>query len=193
MALPRVSLVVAVVCGCSSAPPPAPHPAPTPPAEPVVTEPPRPAPDHAFEVMVQGFLDHYFQLEPVDATTAGEHRYDRNWPDFTPAGDTALRKLYDDTAKQLSAFSSGGLDEQNAIDAAILDDVLRYKKFELDTLKGRDGNPMTYTGTIGEGLDPLVNRNFATPELRIDSLRGRLEAIPAIVEAAKARLQHPAK
>jgi hypothetical protein len=163
MALPRVSLLVAVAYGCSSAPPPPPpHPAPVPPPTPVA-EPPRPSPDHAFEVMVQGFLDKYFQLEPVDATTAGEHRYDRNWPDFTPAGDAALHKLFDDTEKQLATFSSGGLGEQNAIDAAILDDVLRYKLFALDTLKARDGNPMTYTGAIGEGLDPLVNRNFATP------------------------------
>ncbi|HEY0478491.1 MAG TPA: DUF885 domain-containing protein, partial [Kofleriaceae bacterium] len=46
---------------------------------------------------------------------------------------------------------------------------------------------------ISGGLDPLVTREFGTPESRMTSLAGRLEGIPAIVAVAKQRLGHAAR
>jgi len=142
---------------------------------------------------VSSFLDRYFQLEPVAATIAGEHRYDRTWPDLSATGDKTKLAFLDDVAKMVASFKGQGLSEQHQVDLATLDDVVQYARFQITELKALDSNPAAYTGVMGEGLDPLVNRTFQTPELRIGSLRGRLDGIPAIVEAAKARLQHPAK
>jgi uncharacterized protein (DUF885 family) len=192
-AMPRWFTAVVVVFACSS--PPKPNPTPRiehVPATPLVAAPGSNV-NVAFEALVQEFLDRHFQLSPVDATTAGEHRYDGAWPDLSPDGDARYRAFADDIAKRLAAVPRGSLDPQHAIDAAILDDVLRYKRFALDQLKTADVDPMLYTNLIGEGLDPLVTRNFGTPETRLASLRARLDGIPVVVAAAKKRLAHPAK
>jgi uncharacterized protein (DUF885 family) len=185
---------------CSGSParapaaPPAAAPAPAP-AAPTAAAPAPAAPsrDQAFEAFAQQALDGYFRHAPDDATIQGEHRYDATWPDVSVEGEARYHKFLDDTRAALAQFTRDQLSQQNQIDAAILDDRLRYGVFALDELKVRDDNPLAYVGMIGDGLDPLVTREFGTLESRMTSLAGRLDGIPAIVAAAKQRLHHPAR
>ena len=159
-------------------------PPPPPPPPPVVSA------DAQLATFASWFIAQYLERAPVEATIAGEHRFDGTWPDLTPAGDTALR---DFIAQARAKLPHGALSQQNQIDAAIVDDQLRYLLFDLDQLKTRDRDPVFYTDLIGQGFDPLVNRSFGTPATRLASVIGRLDGIPAIVATAKQRLQHPAK
>jgi uncharacterized protein (DUF885 family) len=195
-----LSVAAAVAAACSS---PAPHPAapaepgaPTAPATPTTPTPaPAPSGDAAFEAFAARALDGYFRHSPEEATQAGEHRYDGTWTDVSTAGDAATHKFLEDTRAELARIPRDQLSEQNQIDAAILDDQLRFGLFALDQLKVRDSDPLSYVGMIGDGLDPLVSREFGTLESRMASLAGRLEGIPAIVAAAEQRLAsaHAAK
>lgn len=172
--------------------PPPPRPAP----REVFVPPPAPAaptPDQAFATVAHDFLEGYLRYEPVDATSAGDHRYDAMWPDVSTAGEATYRAFLVSTQASLAKVPQDKLDVQARIDAQILDDQLRGRVFSIDALKPRDHDPVYYTNLIGEGLDPLVSRTFGTKEARIASLLGRLDAIPALLTAAKARLQHPAK
>jgi len=200
MDLPRPDLrllgaaLAAATLACSSPPAhgpaapaePAPAPAPAAPA-------PGLTPDQAFEAFARDTLDGYFRRAPDEATQAGEHRYDFNWPDVSTQGEASLHKFLEDTRASLAAMPRGRLSEQNQIDAAILDDQLRFGLFALDQLKTRDTNPLAYVGLVGDGLDPLVTREFGTVESRMASLGSRLDGVPAIVAAAKHRLGHSAK
>jgi uncharacterized protein (DUF885 family) len=152
-----------------------------------------PSADDNFRTLSKQFLDGYLERWPVEATEAGEHRYDATWPDVSPAGDAQLRAFLENERAALGQISKDKLDEQNAIDAQIIEDQIGLGLYALDALKPRDVDPVYYTNLIGEGLDPLVNRNFGTPESRLASLRGRLDGIPALIAAAKQRLAHPAK
>jgi uncharacterized protein (DUF885 family) len=200
------SLVIAAL-GCSSTPHTASPPTEaTPPAEatpPTEATPPAPAAkgapsttvsaDQAFEAFAQRFLDGYLQRAPADATQIGDHRYDGTWPNLSAEGQASTRKWLEDTRTALAKLSRDGLSEQNQIDAAILDDRLRAGLFAIDELKVPEHDPVSYTNLIGEGLDPLVTRSFATQEQRMASLLGRLDGIPALIAVAKQRLGHPAK
>ena len=168
--------------------PPSPAPAPAPaPAPPPVSQ------DRAFAALSQQFLDEFLRFSPVDATSAGDHRHDATWPDVTADGEASYRAFLAKTQAQLALIPRDQLDEQNQIDWQILDDQLRYGMFAIDELEPRERDPVYYTNLIGEGLDPIVNRNYGTKDSRLASLLGRLDGIPAVVAAAKARLAHPAK
>jgi uncharacterized protein (DUF885 family) len=199
-----LSLALAA-CSSPAAPPPrAPEPAPTPvaptpapPQSPSQSPPPGPPLPPQAEIhltAVEGeFLASHFRRDPVDATIQGEHRYDGAWPDVTPAGDDGDRKLAQYTLGELALIPQAELSQQSQIDAQILGDQMRYALFALDQLRARETDPVYYTDLVGEGFDPLVNRNFGTPASRLASVIGRLDGIPAIVAAAKARLAHPPK
>ena len=193
-------VLATVVLACSSSPahgpaapaeaPATPSPPPAPPASAPVAD---QSPDRAFEAFAGRALDEYFRRAPDEATQAGEHRYDATWPDVSVQGEASLHKFFEDTRAQLAAMPRDRLSLQNQIDAAILDDQLRFGLFALDELKPRDSNPLAYVGLVGDGLDPLVTREFGTAESRMASLAGRLEGIPAIVAVAKQRLGHAAR
>ncbi len=165
-----------------------------------VVDVPRPVPvvvapsvDRAFATLSQQFLDGYLQRSPVDATSAGEHRYDGTWPDVSVNGEASYRDFLAKTHAALAQIPREGLNAQNQIDAQILEDQLQYGMYSIDELKPRETEPVYYTNLIGEGFDPLVTRQFGTPESRMASLLGRLDGIPALLAAARVRLAHPAK
>ena len=185
---------VLLLVACSSPPKPAPV-APEPPPPPVAKPAPMPprlvqTDDQKLVAYADQFLAEYLKLAPTDATIAGEHRWDATWPDLSPEGDKRVHEFFE---HELAGIPKGTLSQQNQIDATLLADAIRYGLFQLDELKARDHDPVLYTRIIGEGFDPLVNRTFGTPASRLAAVIGRLDALPAVVDAAKARLQHPSK
>lgn len=188
----RIALIGLVACSAPPAPKPVAPPAPPAPVATPVAPPPAPTQtdDQKFVAYADRFLADYLQLAPVDATGAGEHRWDAMWPDLTPAGDAKLHAFFE---RSLADIPHGTLSQQNQIDATILADTINYGLFRLDELKARDHDPMFYTRIIGEGFDPLVNRTFGTPASRLAAVIGRLGGLPAVIDAAKARLSHPSR
>jgi uncharacterized protein (DUF885 family) len=187
------SFVVAALA-CSSGPrAAAPPPASPPPASGAEPEPAAQTSDQVFDGFAQRFLDDFLKRQPTLATRVGDHRHDATWPDISAQGDASFRAWVEDTRAALAKLPREGLSEQNQIDAAILDDQLRYALFSLDELKARETDPVSYTTLISTGLDPLVTRSFGTKEQRMASLLGRLDGLPAIVAVARQRLARPAK
>jgi uncharacterized protein (DUF885 family) len=200
------ALVPAVAAlACSSTParapasPEAPAAAAEPAPEPVAKDPmakdPAASADRGFAAFAQRFLDEYPRRAPTFGTHAGDHRFDATWPDISPAGEARTHKFLEDTRAEIARIPRDQLSEQNRIDAAILDDRLRFGLFALDELKDYDTDPVAYISLVSSGLDPLVTREFGTLESRMTSLAGRLDGIPAIVAVAKQRLAaaHAAK
>ena len=134
------------------------------------------------------FLAAYLERDPVLATTVGEHRHDGRYPDVSVEGEAETHRFLEGALRELTAIPVARLSLQGRVDHAILENQLRSWLFELDELHERAWNPMAYTSMIGEGLDPLLTRSFAPAEARMKSVRGRLDAIPAIVAVAKKRL-----
>jgi uncharacterized protein (DUF885 family) len=147
--------------------------------------------DAAVKDLAERFLEGYLKLEPNRATDAGDHRHDARWPDMSEAGDQEFRRFIAVMRKDLDAIPEDGLSLQAKIDRSLMKSKLDYWLFALDELRTSTWDPLTYTGTIGDGIDPLVSREFAPVEERMKSLKGRLDGIPAIVAAAKTRLKNP--
>jgi hypothetical protein len=61
--------------------------------------------------------------------------------------------------------------------------------FGIDVLREYEWNPNSYN--VGGAINALISRDFAPLKDRLTSAIGRLEAIPAVVAAAKANLKNP--
>ena len=152
-----------------------------------------PTPDQAFAALSQRYLDGYFQRSPEDATINGDHRFDGRWSDSSVAGEAEYRSFLEDTLAQLSRIPHDALSTDNQVDAEILENQLRSGLFALTELRTAELEPVSYTQTIGAGLDPFITRTFGTQESRMASLVSRLEGVPALVAVAKQRLGRPAR
>jgi uncharacterized protein (DUF885 family) len=147
--------------------------------------------DARFAAFAARFLDAYLAMSPTRATEAGEHRHDARWPDMSAEGEAAERRFIVAQKKELAALPEADLGVQARVDRGVIENRLDYWLFSIDELREAETDPMTYTGLVGDGLDPLVTRDFAPIEERMKSLEARLSGVPGIVEAAKKRLGKP--
>jgi len=152
-------------------------------------KPAAPTTDERFTAFSAAFLEKYLELEPVRSTELGDHRHDGQWPDTSVEGEKAARGWVEAQLAALAALPDGELSLQNRVDKEIARTQLLYWLFALDELKTLDRDPLFYTGLIGDGLDPLVTREFAPVEERHKSLLARLKGVPKIVASARARLK----
>jgi uncharacterized protein (DUF885 family) len=177
LALPFL-LLVPLACGSatSSAPPAAVMP---------------PSPTTSFAPFTGRFLRAYLERFPTEATALGEHAYDARWPDLSEAGDASTLSFLAASRAELRSFAPASLTEDERVDASVLGNALDRMEFELREQKPAELVPRTYANVIGDGLDPLVTREFAPLEVRMKSLEGRLQGIPGVVAVAKQRLGRP--
>ena len=143
----------------------------------------------AFTDLVPRFLDEAFRLDPLLATNAGVHDHDGRWPDYTTAGiDDGLAWA---GRWRRTLMDLADLDADDAIDRDRLVLLLDAEAFAAELAEDA-WNPVVWVYRLGDGLFTLLSREFAPVGVRLASLAGRLEGIPAVVAAARERLGSPA-
>ncbi|MEP7038603.1 MAG: DUF885 domain-containing protein, partial [Acidobacteriota bacterium] len=145
--------------------------------------------DQQFEALANKYLAELLKMNPEWATNLGEHAYDNRLSDYSLTGVENSRKFNDAFYARLTKIPFDKLSKVNNIDAQIMRDNLQYNKFRLDVLREYEWNPMSYN--VGSAINDLIARNFAPLRERLTNVRGRLEAIPSVVAAAKANLKNP--
>src|SRR5437773_9705992 len=148
--------------------------------------------DDAFQKIAHEYIEQYLRANPEDATELGDHRFDGQLTDYSPAArakELATQKFFRD---ELNAMETEGfhLTGANTIDFRILKENIDYKIFQAEELKEPEWNPLVYMQSLANSVYLLVARDFAPPEKRIPNLRKRLEGIPAVIAQAKANLKH---
>ncbi len=141
-----------------------------------------------FAASRDAFFADFFRLYPVHATDAGNHEHDDRWPDLTDAGARERVAFLHDARRGLEELDEGTLTRDEAIDRRVLltqIDAMRFDEEELDDL---GWNAVVYTYLLGGGLFSLLSREFAPLPDRLRSAAGRMEALPATLEAARANL-----
>jgi uncharacterized protein (DUF885 family) len=145
---------------------------------------------HRFADFSAKLLRDYLATFPVEATALGDHTHDGEWDDWSAAGNASALRFVANARAELASFPAQELSEEEAVDASILANALDQARFEVEEMRDAERSPYAYTVLLGNGLDPLVTRDFAPLETRMKSLEGRLRGIPAVVAVAKKRLAH---
>ena len=147
------------------------------------------AADKDFEAVANAYVEDLLKANPETATLLGDHRFDAQLTDRSAAAIAAQAKMSRDYLAKLSAIDPKSLGRTNAIDYEILKSNLERAIFEAEELKEHEWNPIFYN--MGGAIYSLVARDFAPLDQRLASVKGRLEAIPSVIAAAKANLKNP--
>jgi uncharacterized protein (DUF885 family) len=141
-----------------------------------------------FGTAIDGFLAEFFRLHPVHATAAGMHEHDAGWPDLGAAGRQARLAFVDRWEAELRAFPDADLTVDQRVDRDLLLMELDGIRFAETELRQEAWDPLEWVYILGGGIFPLLAREFAPLADRLASVAGRLEGIPAVVEAAREEL-----
>jgi hypothetical protein len=85
-------------------------------------------------------------------------------------------------------FPRERLSRENQIDAAVLDNQLRYSVWSVEKYRDWSWDPLIYTGIAGDALYSLLARDYAPLPQRLRAVTLRLEALPRLFEQTRASL-----
>jgi uncharacterized protein (DUF885 family) len=139
-----------------------------------------------FPTRIEAFLDEFFRLHPTFATTIGEHAYDDRWPDLSAAGRAARLAFGERWLAEFEAME--GLTADELIDRDLLVGELEAARFDDTEVREDAWNPLDWVYLLGDGLFTLSAREFAPLADRLASTAGRLETMPAVLDAARETL-----
>jgi len=147
------------------------------------------AADTRYEHVANGFIETLLATHPETASALGDHRYDGRTTDYSAHGEAADRTLYHKTLAALQAIPVQDLAPDNAVDAAILENELHSRLFDIEVMHTSSREPFNYNPS--EGIYLLLARDYAPLKQRLEAVNLRLKAFPAVLAAARHNLKNP--
>lgn len=144
--------------------------------------------DAAFTDLSARALAGWLQHSPINATQIGEHKYDSEIDDLSPAGRQKGLDFSKKILVELDVLDSGKLSRENQVDAAILRNQLQYDIWNNETLQSWARDPLIYNELAGGAIYNLMAREFAPLPERIHSAIARMEKLPALLAQARENL-----
>jgi uncharacterized protein (DUF885 family) len=141
----------------------------------------------------QYFSDVYFHFAPTAGTSAGLHQYDTQLEDYTAANiqkEIAAIHAYE---KKVDAIDPSALDAAIAADRLILLNNIRSQLLTLETIRPWEKNPDIYSSGITNSAFVIMERPYASTNIRLRSLVAREKLMPAVLLEARKNLKNPPK
>ncbi len=149
------------------------------------------APARRFEALRRQYVELFLQQHPSLATDLGMHQHDSRLVDLSARALTEGARQFETLLERLREIDPGSLAQRDQIDFALLEARLRAVKLERREIRVHETNPMIYPLEISLGLLSLVARPFASVEQRMRAAIGRLQAVPALLQAGRQNLKAP--
>jgi uncharacterized protein (DUF885 family) len=146
--------------------------------------------DDEFQKIAHDYIEQELSANPEEATELGDHRFDGLLTDYSPEARAKELATQKEFRERLNGIDGSQLSGANTVDFRILKENIDYQIFKAEELKEPDWNPLVYMQSLANSLYLLVARDFAPPEKRIPNLRRRMEAIPRVIQQAKANLHN---
>ena len=142
--------------------------------------------DEAFQALADRTIAYFLERHPEYATRLGDHRFDGRLSEPGPAARADEQRELSARARELEAIALEDLSPVNRVDAQILAARLRERLFELEELREHEWDPLV--ANPAEAIYMLLARDYAPLPDRLESVAGRLAAIPGTLAAARADL-----
>src|ERR1700733_4939482 len=139
----------------------------------------------------QYFTDVYFHFSPTLGTQNGLHQYDTQLEDYSAANiqkEIAALHIYE---KKIGAIDPSALDASIAGDREILLNNLHSQLLTLEVIRPWEKNPDIYSSGITGSAFVIMERPYASADIRLKSLAERESLMPQVLLEARKNLKNP--
>jgi uncharacterized protein (DUF885 family) len=141
----------------------------------------------------QYFSDVYFHYAPTIGTQNGLHQYDTQLEDYSATNiqkEIAALHTYE---KKVEAIDPSALDASVAADRDILLNNIRSQLLTLEIIRPWEKNPDIYSSGITSSAFVIMERPYASTNIRLRSLVARENLMPEVLLEARKNLKNPPK
>ncbi len=132
-----------------------------------------------------------FKFAPTEGTSAGLHQYDSQLEDYSAAGTQREIAALREFEKKLEAIDPTALDAEPAADYQILLNNVRGQLLQLEVVRGWEKNPDQYSSGVTNAIFVIMERPYASVDVRLRAAIEREKQIPQALEYARANLKNP--
>jgi uncharacterized protein (DUF885 family) len=136
--------------------------------------------DQQFEQLAAAYMDEFPSLSPVASTALGDHRFDSQLDEVSPAERERACEFWRKYLAALQQIDPAQLSRPNQVDHALLEYELKASLWTQEILQPWAWDPLTYTGLCGSAIYSLLARDFASLEQRLGHVADRLEQFPRL-------------
>ncbi|MGB7739376.1 MAG: DUF885 domain-containing protein [Steroidobacteraceae bacterium] len=144
--------------------------------------------DARFDALSRRYIEEFGRYSPVSATQLGDHRFDGELDDMSAAGRARGLTWIKSVLGDLQDIDHSRLSRANQVDAAMLENQLRYSVWSEEKYRDWSWDPLVYTQLAGQSLYGLLAREFAPLPQRLGSVTSRLEKLPGLLEQMRANI-----
>jgi uncharacterized protein (DUF885 family) len=141
----------------------------------------------------QYFSEVYFHFSPTVGTQNGLHQYDNQLEDYSVANiqkEIVALRTYE---KKIEAIDPSALDASVAGDREILLNNVRSQLLTLETIRPWEKNPDIYSSGITGSAFVIMERPYASTNVRLRSTVEREKLMPQVLLEARKNLNNPPK
>jgi uncharacterized protein (DUF885 family) len=150
--------------------------------------------DEKLRGFFKNYLDQRFAQKPIDATALGDHRFDAQLDDISPAARERWQALAKDTLKTLpKQVAYKQLSRDGQIDYEIFQHELKAQLWLDDNLRPFEKDPRSYGSYLSDSVYTLLVQSTLPKETNIANAIARMAQMPRIVAEARRSLTQPAK
>jgi uncharacterized protein (DUF885 family) len=148
--------------------------------------------DAKLAAFFKSYLDAELKAKPLDATRAGDHRYDHLLDDVSPKARAAnVERTRQTLAALPKAVEKDKLSRSGQIDYEILEHSLKYGLWQAENTRPFEQDPRVYNEYISDSVYLLLTQSSLPKERNSDNAAKRMVFIPKVVAAAKESLKDP--
>jgi uncharacterized protein (DUF885 family) len=139
----------------------------------------------------QFFSDVYFHFSPTNGTADGLHQYDPQLEDYSAANIQKQIAALHTYEKKVEAIDPTALDASVAGDREILLNNIRSQLLTLEVIRPWEKNPDIYSSGITNSAFVIMERPYASADIRLKSLVEREKLMPQALLEARKNLKNP--
>ncbi len=148
--------------------------------------------DHKFKIFQEELFNTFVERNPHFATHLGIHDYDHLLPDGSAEKHRKDMELMEEAVSKLRSFDPDELSVENQFARKVGLHVFGLMLFSEKKLEHWKKNP-SVPSVIGGSIFPLLKRDFAPFEDRLESIKSRIEGVPEFIESSKSALMEPVR
>jgi uncharacterized protein (DUF885 family) len=144
-----------------------------------------------FRFLTEQYFDEYFGFHPTAGTSAGFHQYDTELEDYSTASTTAEIAWLHSIDKKLAPIDARALDAPDAADFQILVNSIHSQLLSLEVIHNQEKNPDEYSSGITNSVFVVMEREYASPNIRLRAAVAREQKMPQVLLEARKNLKNP--
>ncbi|MES2443863.1 MAG: DUF885 domain-containing protein [Pseudomonadota bacterium] len=142
----------------------------------------------AFAQLSQRYIQGVARLSPTYATTLGDHRFDSELPDISTFGRDWQMQFDREILAALGRIDRKRLAPESQVDAALLENSVRYDLWQIETLQSWAWDTTQYNDLAGGALYGLAARDFAPWPQRLKAATARMEKLPLLLAETRRQI-----